>query len=506
MNYKNVVANFLGRSWSILILLFLTPFYIEILGFESYGLIGFFTTVQAIATLLEVGFPLAINKTCAQFTAGKISAEETSVVIKGFEKFFIAASLLFCFVSLPFAYLLTEYWFEFSVLTDNDVNFALICIFVLTAFRFPIGLYLGVLTGLQKQVQVNVLSIIFSSLRLGGAALVIMFWSPDIGAFFVIQIFFSLVEVFVVREISWKSHGYFRKDVTLSWDLVKKHTSFAVEVGVITVLGIVLLQMDKIVVSGMLSLRDFGHYSLISMISAGLATLGYPVATASFPHFVKLIAENDKLQLRRVYFSYFRLVTVIMLPITASLAFFPQEILEFYTQSSSLEMTISNAFYIFILASFFSSMRPISYGLMLALNKQTTVIKYYFCLLVTYPAIIFFLAGSFDIVGVALAFLIMQLVSVFVFLVIALKALDENKMIYRIFVVFVFPIGLCFSVGSIVAGILSLGSLELHIITSIVAVYIPIFLVLVLALYSKSEIISGISFIRNLMRYSGFNK
>ncbi|MDE2320337.1 MAG: hypothetical protein KGL31_00215 [candidate division NC10 bacterium] len=47
---RNIVANTLGKGWSMLMGLVFVPLYIKFLGMEAYGLIGFFATLQ-IASL-----------------------------------------------------------------------------------------------------------------------------------------------------------------------------------------------------------------------------------------------------------------------------------------------------------------------------------------------------------------------------------------------------------------------------------------------------------------------
>ncbi|MDE2060547.1 MAG: hypothetical protein KGL31_00010 [candidate division NC10 bacterium] len=43
---RNIIANTLGRGWSMLMGLVFVPLYIKFLGMEAYGLIGFFATLQ----------------------------------------------------------------------------------------------------------------------------------------------------------------------------------------------------------------------------------------------------------------------------------------------------------------------------------------------------------------------------------------------------------------------------------------------------------------------------
>ena len=48
--------------------------------------------------------------------------------------------------------------------------------------------------------------------------------------------------------------------------------------------------MDKLVLSRLLSLEDFGYYSLAGVAAAGLQYLIAPFFSAAFPRFAQLIA------------------------------------------------------------------------------------------------------------------------------------------------------------------------------------------------------------------------
>ena len=44
---KNTIANYIGQFYTMFIGIFMLPFYLEYLGAEAYGLVGFFTMLSA---------------------------------------------------------------------------------------------------------------------------------------------------------------------------------------------------------------------------------------------------------------------------------------------------------------------------------------------------------------------------------------------------------------------------------------------------------------------------
>ena len=51
---RNLIANYLGQGWAVIMGLAFIPIYIKYLGIESYGLIGLFALFQAWLILLDM--------------------------------------------------------------------------------------------------------------------------------------------------------------------------------------------------------------------------------------------------------------------------------------------------------------------------------------------------------------------------------------------------------------------------------------------------------------------
>lgn len=73
---KNVLANFLGKGWSLLMGLVFVPFYIRFLGVEAYGIIGFFSTLLVAVSLLEFGLSATMNREMARYSVQPERSDE----------------------------------------------------------------------------------------------------------------------------------------------------------------------------------------------------------------------------------------------------------------------------------------------------------------------------------------------------------------------------------------------------------------------------------------------
>jgi len=63
---KNVIANYLGRFYTIIIGIVVLPIYLNYLGAEAYGLVGFFTMLISWMMLLDLGFSQVLSRETAR--------------------------------------------------------------------------------------------------------------------------------------------------------------------------------------------------------------------------------------------------------------------------------------------------------------------------------------------------------------------------------------------------------------------------------------------------------
>ena len=66
---KNIAANFAGSAVQAVMGFAFVPLYIKFLGIESWGLIGVFSMLQAVLSLLDLGLSNTLNREMARLSA-----------------------------------------------------------------------------------------------------------------------------------------------------------------------------------------------------------------------------------------------------------------------------------------------------------------------------------------------------------------------------------------------------------------------------------------------------
>ena len=91
---RNVTANFAGQIWNALLRLAFVPVYFHLLGAEAYGLVGFFTAIEAISMVLDMSLSTTATREIARRLDDPEGAGECRSLIRTLEVIYWAAGLL----------------------------------------------------------------------------------------------------------------------------------------------------------------------------------------------------------------------------------------------------------------------------------------------------------------------------------------------------------------------------------------------------------------------------
>jgi O-antigen/teichoic acid export membrane protein len=329
----NILANYAGRGWTMALGFLCIPFYLHFLGIEAYGLVGFFYTLQAALGLLEAGVGLTVNRELARLSVFPGAAQQQRNLLRSLEM--IVWPIAFGGGVLVFlaAGFLSHSWVNPKTIPTETVRNAIMWMGVVTALQFPSGLYQSGLMGLQRQVLLNAALSAAGTVRSGGAILILWLVSPSIETFFIWQALTALFQTVLLGAFLWRAipHHYERPQASLA-HLIPLW-GFASATWANAVIGFSLTQLDKLLLSKILSLEDFGYYSLASTVASVIWSLILPVAAAIFPRFAQLYQQPDEAALADLYHRACQFIAVVLLPTAMVLIFFSWEVVWSWTGS-----------------------------------------------------------------------------------------------------------------------------------------------------------------------------
>jgi O-antigen/teichoic acid export membrane protein len=405
---RNIAANFIGTIWQALMGLVFIPLYIKFMGIESWGLIGIFTTIQAVFSLLDLGLSSTLNRELARLSVLPNKEQEMRNLVRTLEIIYWVLALFVGIVITFLSPLIARYWIDPGKLSVETVEQALLIMGVVLSLQMPAGFYSGGLMGLQKQVSLNVINIIISTLRGGGAVLILWLISPTIKAFFIWQIISSSLNVLLLHTSLWRSLPQSEKSAVFQKYLLSGIWKFAAGMSGISILGVILTQMDKVILSKILSLEMFGYYMLASTVAMSLSRIFTPVFYSIYPRFTQLVSMKDEKSLALLYHKSAQFIAVLILPIAIIIALFSREILFLWTQNELTAEKTHLILSILICGTAANGLINAPYALQLAFGwTKLSFFKNIIAVILLVPLLIFF-ATQYGATGAAAIWLLLN--------------------------------------------------------------------------------------------------
>lgn len=406
---KNMTANFAGSFWQALMAFIFIPLYIKFVGIESWGLIGIFVTLQAMSSILDLGMSNTLNREMARLSALKDRQQEMRNLVRTLEMLYwgIAALVGIAIVSLsPF---IAHHWIKANQLSPKAVEQAFLLMGIAIALQMPVGFYSGGLIGLQRQVLLNAINIAANTLRGIGVVLLLWLVSPTIQAYFLWQIAVSIINILLLAMFLKRRLLFAGNTTVFQKQLLKGVWRFAAGMSAISVLAVILTQMDKIILSRMLSLEMFGYYTLASSVAMALAFVFTPVFSAVYPMFTQSVSADDQEGLKRLYHKSCQFMSVLVLPVAIVTALFSYEIILLWTQKPVIAEKSHLLVSILICGTAINGVMNLPYALQLAFGwTKLSFFKSTIAVILLVPLIIY-MAMRYGAVGAASVWLVLNM-------------------------------------------------------------------------------------------------
>ncbi|OIO71325.1 MAG: hypothetical protein AUJ57_07280 [Zetaproteobacteria bacterium CG1_02_53_45] len=391
------------------------PFYIHFMGIESYGLVGFFMSLQAVLFILDLGLTATVSRELARLSVNAEPADRMRALVRTLELVYWGISLLICLGTILLSQWLAGEWLQSESLPKEKVAEAIMLMGFVIAARMPFGFYCGGLMGLQHQVLASVVKASTETVRNGGVVLVLWLLSPDITAFFLWQVGISVVATCVMGRCLWRSMPESLRSPRFDSGILRKLYRFAAGMSGIALVSILLMQMDKIILSKMLSLETFGYYTVASVVGMSLFFLATPIVSAYAPKLTQL-ASADECQQELIgrYHQGCQLMAVVIFPVAVTIALFSSEILLLWTQDANVVDSAHLSLSLLVTGTALNSIMNIPYSLQVAYGWTRLAFVLNLLLLMLQFPLLIIMTQYYGVVGAASVWLILNIVYVLV--------------------------------------------------------------------------------------------
>lgn len=331
----NLSANLISKILAALVSLGCVPIYIRVLGVAGYGVLGIWITLETLAKLFDLGLSPTMTRELAATARRTEEAQHVRDLVRTIEVIFWTLGLMIGAIIILSAPFIVTRWLQSSQLSPGEVRTSVQLIGVLILCRWPLSFYSSGLVGLERQFLLSWMDFVFALLRSLGAVVVLVFVSPTIFAFLVFQIAINIVNTGTLTASLWWSlprggASRFRPKLLIRvW-------KFAGGVTGIALVSMVLSDLDKIVVSGLIPLEDFGYYTLASRMAGTLYVAASAVFAAVYPALVRIATEQNEARFAVLYHQGAQILSLLVLPAGITAAVFAKPLIFAWTGNEQI--------------------------------------------------------------------------------------------------------------------------------------------------------------------------
>jgi O-antigen/teichoic acid export membrane protein len=406
---KNILANISGSIWQAIMGFVFIPLYIKFVGIESFGLIGIFATLQIIFGLMDVGLGSTLTRELARLTVLPQREQEMRNLVRTLEAIYWGLAIFSGIIVIVASPLIARHWVKAGQLPVKTIEQVLPLMGFVIAVQMPVGLYSGGLMGMQRQVLLNLINVFISTLRGAGAVLILWLISPTIQAFFLWQMVISVMYTFLLAMYLRRSLPSGKAKTVFQMHLLHGIWRFSAGMSGISILAVILTQLDKIILSKILSLEMFGYYTLASMVAMSLSRLFTPFFFSVYPRFTQLVTLDDQRGLKQLYHTSCQFISVLILPAAVVIALFSYDILLLWTQNPISAERAHLLVTILICGTALNGLMHTPYALQLAFGwTKLSVFKNIIAVILLVPLTIY-MAIYYGAVGAAGVWLILNI-------------------------------------------------------------------------------------------------
>ncbi|WP_420476666.1 lipopolysaccharide biosynthesis protein [Noviherbaspirillum sp. ST9] len=364
----NIVANYVSQLYGTGVAMVMVPVYVRYMGIEAYGLVGFFTMLLMWFQLLDIGLGATMAREAARFQGGGTDAHSLRRFLHVLEGFFLCVAVVAGGSLALNAESIAHGWLNAEQLSNTEVQAALTLMAGVIALRWMSGLYRAAITGCERLVWLSGLNVSVATTRFVLVVPFFMFVGTTPRHFFAFQLTVAAAElaVLVVQTYRIMPPARGTSAVPFTWASMGKVLRFSLSIAFSNMIWVVITQTDKLVLSKLLPLSEYAYFTLAVLVASGVTVVASPISAALQPRLTRLSAAGDQEGLMRVYHDTTQLVGVIVIPASAMLAFFSEQVLWAWTGDREIAHRAAPVLTLYALGNGITALGALPYYLQVA--------------------------------------------------------------------------------------------------------------------------------------------
>lgn len=401
-----IISGIVSSAVSAISAIALVPVYLHYLGQEAYGIIGLYATMQSLLGVFDLGFSATLNRELARARTSR-EKSDAGRMARALGYFYWATGITIAIVVVLASAWITDHWLNVQSLPSQQLGCAIALAGVSLGVRWPTTIYQAALQGSNRIATFNLITIAMTLVTTVGSMVLLIFYRIDLRSLFAWHAASGLIFVIWLHA---KASKLLCSGIQNTLDLrqINRAWRLSTSMAGIGVVALIFLQMDKLILSRMLSLENYAHYILATLLASGLYTLVVPIFNATYPRLSALSTQIPPHDIEAAYRASSRLLASLLFPSALFLVLNGHELVQLWTGDTKLASAVSPMLALLSIGSSFHGIMFMPYALALAFGASTLVLRINLILLLAFGPLIAVLTARLGGIGSAWAWVMLH--------------------------------------------------------------------------------------------------
>jgi len=421
---RNVVWNFFGQGWMLVVALFATPYIVHHLKVDLYGIYTLVNVIIGVFSFLQLGLGVALIKYISQYLAEKREEEIRKIFWTCLLVHFLMGLLGTAVIAASAQFIVDK-----ILRIPPELSATAVLVLRIGSLGFMISMLFWVISSVPQAVGrfdvFNRIGVIFNTLQILVTVLIL-------------KLGFSLPEIIIANIVIQAASVYvywvYTKKLLpfLSRPSVDKATfllllKFGGFVTVSAVVSPILVNIEKIFLTSLRSVAELTYYSVPYALMSRLSIIPSSLASVIFPQF-SYFQNIDKGRIKKeIHFRSTLYIFFLYVFFILFFVFFGRQFLALWLGNDFAQKS-TGVLIILTLVGLASAMAYPSLGVILGLGKPHLPAIFQIIETVIYIPLAYIFISKFGRVGAAIAWSIRMLLDTFLIQRAACNLLGESTL------------------------------------------------------------------------------
>lgn len=347
---KSLTYIYSVRIYTSVISIILIPHIIKAVGIESYGLVGFFSVMVACLSILDAGVGGVLTRESIISQESKGKYKDFLIIYKKIIILFLSISIMVSIIGYLVSHNFGSVWLKSSLDSDVIAN-CMTLMFCVFSLRYIQGPFRSILLSNESQTLITSITLLNITISQPIALFLLVFLNKGIVFYFYIQLIAALITTLLMFFFSWKattktnnrlkSTLEFKNDNELTHSSLRRMITFALQLSLLSILWVFVNQSDKLTLSRVMNLSDYGIYSVAISVVGVLSILSDPINQYLQPKLTKCYFDKKYGDFTKYFFNSLFFIMILSIPLSAFFITYSEQIVYIWSNDAQLSNKVA---------------------------------------------------------------------------------------------------------------------------------------------------------------------